>query len=90
MLDKMRNDDFLCDVTLLVCTISNISKTYKGLFTPDEIQPVIDIQSVIVQHCVNGDGLKGSVTHYGLNIGQIFFSKDIGLNFVMCERSLII
>ena len=48
MLDKMRNDDFLCDVTLLVCTISNISKTYKGLFTPDEIQPVIDIQSVIV------------------------------------------
>ena len=35
MLDKMRSDDFLCDVTLLVCTVSNSSKTYEGLFTHD-------------------------------------------------------
>ena len=30
---------------------------------------------------------NGSITHYGLNNGPIFLNTNIGLNFVMCERS---
>ena len=34
------------------------TRAYKGLFTRNEIQPIIEIRTVIVQHCTNGDKLN--------------------------------
>ena len=43
--------------------METLSKTYegyrgKGLFTRTKIQPITDIQPVIVEHSVDGDGLN--------------------------------
>ena len=38
-------------------------KNHKVAFTHKKIKFITDIQPIIVSHCVNGDGLNGSVTY---------------------------